>query len=95
MELSKAFGRVLRRLRIGSGLSQEKLGFDAQLERNFISLLELGGRQPSLNSVFKLSTALGIHPAKFVQLICDEIEQHSAALNHKGDFLASGKSKEG
>jgi transcriptional regulator with XRE-family HTH domain len=92
LELSKAFGRVLRRLRIQAGISQEKLGFDAQLERNFISLLELGGRQPSLNSVFKLSTALGIHPSKFMQLICDEIGHESDAANHTVDFLDPEKS---
>ena len=76
MELSKAFGRVLRRLRRQAGLSQEKLGFEARLERNFISLLELGRRQPSLQSVLKLSMALGVHPTRFVQLICDELELH-------------------
>lgn len=58
MELSHAFGQVLRRCRKRVGLSQESLGFEAGLERNYISLLELGQRVPSLTTVLKLSSPL-------------------------------------
>jgi transcriptional regulator with XRE-family HTH domain len=42
-----AFGRVLRRLREASGLTQEQLGFEADLRRTYIGILELGQQQCS------------------------------------------------
>lgn len=57
------FGTVLRRLRKEAGLSQETLGFEADLQRNYISLMELGRYQPTIESVFKLSNALKLPPA--------------------------------
>ena len=53
-----AFGKVLRRLRRERGLTQEQLGLEAELERNFISLIELGRNQPTLTTLFKLAKAL-------------------------------------
>ena len=42
MESAVAFGRVLRRLRKKKGYTQEELGFEAELRRTFVSILELG-----------------------------------------------------
>ncbi|MCW7541278.1 helix-turn-helix domain-containing protein [Aquabacterium sp. A7-Y] len=58
LELGDAFGRVLRQCRRDAGLTQEALVLEAELERNYISLLELGQRQPSLATVFRLAAAL-------------------------------------
>jgi transcriptional regulator with XRE-family HTH domain len=63
---AQAFGHVLRELRKAKNLSQENLAFDAELERNFISLLERSQQTPSLNTVFKLSKAFGIKPSELV-----------------------------
>lgn len=63
MDAGVAFGRVLRRLRIEAGLTQEELGFEADLRRTYISILELGQQQPTLTTIFKLAKALK-HPAK-------------------------------
>ncbi|MFS8433818.1 helix-turn-helix domain-containing protein [Xanthomonas campestris] len=60
---------MLRDLRRRTGLTQEELGFEAGLERNFVSMLELGQRQPSLASVFKLARALGISAPQLVELV--------------------------
>ena len=54
----KALGEVLWELRDDLGLSQEKLAFQAGLERNYISLLELGKNSASINTLFKLSPVL-------------------------------------
>lgn len=67
--LAAAFGDVVRELRRERGLSQEKLGFAAGVDRNFISILELGQQVPSLNSVFKVATGLGLKPSKLVALV--------------------------
>lgn len=73
MELTFAFGVVLRRLRKGAGLTQEQLGFEADIRRTFVSLLELGQQQPTLTTVFKLSDALKIPPSVFMKMVEDEL----------------------
>jgi len=54
-----AFGQVLRRLRKEVGLSQEQLGFSADIQRKYVSLIELGDNQPTIRVLFKLANALG------------------------------------
>lgn len=61
-----AFGRVLRKLRLAAGLSQEQLGLDAGVQRNFISLIETGQNQPTIGTIFKLAVALDVKPSKMV-----------------------------
>lgn len=68
-----AFGLVLRRLRKERGLSQEELGFEAGLQRKHISSLELGEKQPTITSVFKLAAALKVKPGKFIGLVDNEL----------------------
>ena len=60
MNISIAFGKVLRELRLKKGLSQEQLGFEADLRRTYVSILELGQQQPSLTTLLKLANALNI-----------------------------------
>ena len=66
------YGRVLRRVRKAAGLSQEQLAFEADIQRNFVSLLELGEKQPTLTTLFKLARALKCNPADMVQMLVDE-----------------------
>ena len=61
-----AFGQALRRLRVAAGLSQEQLGLESGVQRNFISLIETGQNQPTITTVFKLATALNIRPSKMI-----------------------------
>jgi transcriptional regulator with XRE-family HTH domain len=69
-----AFGIVLRELRLKSGLSQESLGFASDLQRNYISLMELGRNQPTITTIFKLSIALGIKPSELIKMVESEIK---------------------
>ncbi len=66
MGLADNFGTVLRRLRKQALLSQEQLGFEAGLERNFISMLELGQRQPTLTTIEKISAALKMNASELI-----------------------------
>ena len=66
MESAVAFGRALRRLRIEKGLTQEGLGFEADLRRTFISVLELGQQQPTLTTIIKLAKALDLPPHQLI-----------------------------
>lgn len=70
---AEAFGLALRKLRKSSGLSQEELALEAGIQRNFVSLIELGRNQPSITTIFKLADALSIRPSKLVQLADDEL----------------------
>ncbi len=69
MELAIAFGRVLRDLRKQAGLTQEQLGFEAELERNYISMLERGERQPTLTTLVKLARPLRLKASDMVALV--------------------------
>lgn len=61
--LAKAFGKILRSLREAKGLSQEKLAFECDLDRTYVSMLERGIRQPTLTTVFKLAKTLDVKPS--------------------------------
>ncbi len=74
MDVAVAFGQVLRSLRRNAGLTQEQLGFEADLERNFISMLELGQRQPSLMTVFRLAKVLKISPAQLIEQVTSKMK---------------------
>ena len=79
MEADKAFGIVLRQLRKERGLSQERLAFEADLNRQFVSLLELGERSPSLVSIYKLGSGLGLSGSELLQ----RLELHLRAAHKK------------
>ena len=61
-----SLGQALRSIRLAAGLSQEQLGLESGVQRNFISLIETGQNQPTISTIFKLATALDIKPSKMV-----------------------------
>ena len=71
MTPEQAFGIILKELRTGLKLSQEKLAFACGLDRTFISMLERGNRQPSLTSILALANALSIPADKMVRKTLD------------------------
>ena len=73
MDVAGTFGRVLRRLRLKAGLTQEQLGLDAELRRTYISILELGQQQPTLTTILKLAKPLGTSAREIVGLVESEL----------------------
>jgi transcriptional regulator with XRE-family HTH domain len=69
LEPEEAFGIVLRELRTKHGLSQETLAHEAGLERNYISLLELGRNSASIKTIFKLTPVLGVTATEFMKKV--------------------------
>ncbi|MCX5883308.1 MAG: helix-turn-helix transcriptional regulator [Deltaproteobacteria bacterium] len=69
MKLEQAFGQILREYRKKANLSQEKLAQESDLDRTYISLLERGLRQPSITTVFQLSTALKISSTEIISAL--------------------------
>lgn len=73
MEPAVAFGKVLRQLRLEAGLTQEGFGFEADLRRTYVSILELGQQQPSLTTILKLAKALNQTGSALVAMIETEL----------------------
>ena len=58
--IKKAFGERLRSLRTSKSLSQEKVAELADLDRTYISSVELGKRNISIVNICRLASALQI-----------------------------------
>ena len=71
--IDNSFATALRRLRTQKGLSQEQLGFKANLHRTYISQLERALKSPSLRTLQKITKALAISLTDLMTLV-EEIE---------------------
>jgi transcriptional regulator with XRE-family HTH domain len=60
LDINYRFGRAVRRRRRELDLSQEELADRAELHRTYISSIERGRMNPSLENVEKLAKALDI-----------------------------------
>jgi transcriptional regulator with XRE-family HTH domain len=58
MRTSQLLGKKIRRLRIEKGLNQEALAFEAGINKNYLSDLERGSRNPTIAVIQKIATAL-------------------------------------
>ena len=59
-------GDVLRQARIDAGLTQEKLSFEAHLDRTYISQLENDHKSPTLDVLFRICDALHVPASEIV-----------------------------
>lgn len=56
--LRRRFGLAVRRRREAAGVSQEDLAFEAGIHRTYVSMLERGEANPSLDVIERLAGAL-------------------------------------
>lgn len=70
-----AFGKVLKELRLLHGFSQEKLAFEANIQRNYVSLIERGVNQPTVTTIFKLAIALDVQPSTMIAMVETRINE--------------------
>ena len=56
-------------------LTQEQLGFEADLRRTYVSILELGQQQPTLTTILKLAKSLNQSGRDLIGLVEDEISK--------------------
>jgi transcriptional regulator with XRE-family HTH domain len=54
------FGRVVRRLRKGLGLTQQELASRAEMSTIYLGTIENGKRDPSMSTILSLAAALGV-----------------------------------
>lgn len=59
-------GRVIRRYREDAGLSQETLAAESGLHRTYISLVERGHRNISVDALAQIAEALGVYPSRLM-----------------------------
>jgi transcriptional regulator with XRE-family HTH domain len=75
--INQRFGKAIRRRRRELDFSQEELAERAELHRTYISDIERGERNPSLENIEKLAKALGISIARLFTDYGVEVESES------------------
>lgn len=67
-KLSVKLGQRLAELRSRKGFTQERLAYDAGLNRAYVGYIERGERNPSVETMFKLATALKIELSELFKI---------------------------
>ena len=67
MDTDQALGLALRGLRNKRKWSQTDLALRADVDRNYISLIELGRNSPSVRMLYKLCDALDVRPFELLK----------------------------
>lgn len=62
-DLLAGLGRAIRDLRTERNISQERLGLDSGVHRNYIGGIERGERQPTVATIAILADTLGVPPS--------------------------------
>ena len=62
-------GDQLRKARLTAGLTQEELAFRAKLSRNYVSLLELNEKSPTIAVLLRICKAMGAKASKLIAKI--------------------------
>ncbi|RVA05348.1 helix-turn-helix transcriptional regulator [Mesorhizobium sp. M7A.F.Ca.US.001.02.1.1] len=67
MDMRKLVGRNFARLRLAAQLTQEQVAERADISQQYISGLERGQRNPSVETVLKIAQALGVSHVDLVR----------------------------
>jgi len=70
------FGEELRKARLEREMSQERLAFEAQLDRTYISQLENDHKSPTLDVLFRICDALKMEASTLIARV-----EHSRKVN--------------
>ena len=62
-------GEELKKARLAAGLSQEELAFKAEISRNYVSLLELGEKSPTVHVLMRVCRALDVRASKIISRV--------------------------
>jgi transcriptional regulator with XRE-family HTH domain len=65
MTIQEKFGQRVKELRLQKNLSQERLANIAEIDRTYMTSLENGRRNVSLQNIEKVITALGVSVPEF------------------------------
>lgn len=59
--ISKKIGKRIKKARVGRGMTQEQLAFEAGLNRAYIGYIERGERNPSTETLSRIAKALKVN----------------------------------
>ena len=65
-EIKRWVGAKVRELREAKGWSQEELGFESGLHRNYVGRIERGEQNVAVVNLAKLAKALGVRPSELL-----------------------------
>jgi transcriptional regulator with XRE-family HTH domain len=77
--IKQIIGKTVKAIRIKQGLSQEDLAHECNVDRSYISMIEVGRNEPSVTKIFELCKGLKIKPSDFFKLV--EVEYEKAQEN--------------
>jgi transcriptional regulator with XRE-family HTH domain len=64
-------GEEIRKARLAANLTQEQLAFNAEISRNYVSLLELNQKSPTVDVLLRIARAVGIRASTLVARVED------------------------
>ena len=67
MDMRKLVGGNLRRIRENKGMTQEELAERSGFSQHYISTLENGKRNPTVVTLYELSSALGVSHSELLK----------------------------
>ena len=70
-----AVGRVVAHFRKQRGISQEVLSGLADIGRSHLSAIERGERKPTLETFYRICTALGVKMSVVISYLEEELEK--------------------
>lgn len=70
-----AVGRVIKRLRRKRGVSQEVLSGLANIARTHLTMIESGTKQPNLETLWRIASALDIPTSSLIKLVEEELAE--------------------
>ena len=85
--VDQVLGQALRKLRTDKGWSQAELALRAEMNRNYLSLVELGRNSPSVRMLLRLCQALDV-PAADVLV---DVERRMQVLAKEHEALRARK----
>ena len=74
-------GDEIRKARLAAKMTQEQLGFEADISRNYVSLLELNQKSPTIDVLLRIARALGIRASTLIATI--EVRDRGNQLRHR------------
>ncbi|MBZ9907771.1 helix-turn-helix domain-containing protein [Mesorhizobium sp. BR115XR7A] len=74
MEMRKLVGQNFARLRVASGLTQEQVAERANISQQYVSGLERGKRNPTIETLQAIAVALGVSHLDLVRPVDQEAQ---------------------
>ncbi|WP_341346264.1 helix-turn-helix transcriptional regulator [Paenibacillus sp. FSL H3-0469] len=73
--LKQIIGKTVKAIRLKQGLSQEDLAHECNVDRSYISMIEVGRNEPSVTKIFELCRGLKVAPSDFIKMVEIEYNQ--------------------